>query len=61
MTKQTKPVVNLPSQYRIMAMLNPTMKGKKDRTFIKMMCEAVVSERQHKNNMLKQVNNHQEE
>lgn len=61
MTKQTKPVVNLPSQYRIMAMLNPSCKGKTDRTFIKMMCDAISTERYYKNKCLKQVDKHQEE
>lgn len=56
MSKPTKPVVNLPSQYRIMSMLNPNKKGKIDRSFIKLMCSAIETERHFRNKSLRQGN-----
>lgn len=53
--KIRRPKVNLPAEYKARAMLSPTRNGKIDRSYIKMMCEAIHSYNKHRNDSMKKV------
>jgi hypothetical protein len=55
-TKIRRPKVNLPSQYKIWAMLSPSSKGKIDRKMIHDFCDAVHSHQKHRSDTLRKMN-----
>jgi len=42
------PKVKIPSLYKIMNMLDPSLRGKKDRTFLKIMARAIYEHEHNK-------------
>lgn len=55
MQKTSRPKVSVPSQVKIMAMLNPRRTGKIDRQYIRSMCSAIANHDKHKNDNIRKI------
>lgn len=55
--KSANPKVNIPSQFKIMNMLDPSLRGKTDRRFLKIMAKAIYEHEHNRKFELAKKNN----